>query len=259
MFVIRSAYFGQTITFNCKYDHKFKTHTKVFYRVNVDPVHVLNSSQSSQSSEEKFILTDRQKDHFTVTIRDISAEDDGVYLCGVERDGSDKPPSETSITHITFIKEIELNVYTTPFVISTSFLIGGIVIFNILYYVFVCVCVCVLHYKISKHRYRQNWNSTWATTDDISQAQEDFQDARRHTDPEPTHLYSTVQSTTIPSDTQNPIYSTVQSPTIPSDGLLYSSISFQKREESLSDATVRFRKEEIHCEYASVNHSISPN
>ncbi|XP_058636085.1 polymeric immunoglobulin receptor-like isoform X2 [Onychostoma macrolepis] len=112
MSVIRSAYIGQTITFNCKYDHKFKTHTKVFYRVNVDPVHVLNSSQSSQSSEEKFILTDRQKDHFTVTIRDISAEDGGVYLCGVERDGSDKPPSETSITHITFIKEIELNVYS---------------------------------------------------------------------------------------------------------------------------------------------------
>ncbi|KAF4118057.1 polymeric immunoglobulin receptor-like isoform X1 [Onychostoma macrolepis] len=110
--VIRSAYIGQTITFHCKYDHKFKTHTKVFYRVNVDPVHVLNSSQSSQSSEEKFILTDRQKDHFTVTIRDISAEDGGVYLCGVERDGSDKPPSETSITHITFIKEIELNVYS---------------------------------------------------------------------------------------------------------------------------------------------------
>ncbi|XP_016304278.1 polymeric immunoglobulin receptor-like [Sinocyclocheilus anshuiensis] len=108
--VIQTAYIGQTITFSCEYDHKFKKHTKVFYRVKGDPVLVLNSSQSSQSSEEKFILTDRQKDHFTVTIRDISAAERGVYLCGVERDGSDKPPSETSITHITFIKEIELNV-----------------------------------------------------------------------------------------------------------------------------------------------------
>lgn len=70
---------------------------------------VLNSSQSSQSSEEKFILSDSQKDHFTVTIRDISAAEHGVYLCGVERDGADKPPSE-KITHITFIKEIKLNV-----------------------------------------------------------------------------------------------------------------------------------------------------
>ncbi|XP_016114902.1 polymeric immunoglobulin receptor [Sinocyclocheilus grahami] len=82
----------------------------VFYRVKGDPVLVLNSSQSSQSSEEKFNLTDREKDHFTVTIRNISAEERGVYLCGVERDGSDDRPSKTSITHITFIKEIELNV-----------------------------------------------------------------------------------------------------------------------------------------------------
>ncbi|XP_042571967.1 polymeric immunoglobulin receptor-like [Cyprinus carpio] len=107
--VIRSAYIGQTITFSCEYEHGFKTHTKVLYRVNGDPVLVLNSSQSSQSSEEKFILSDSQKDHFTVTIRDISAAERGVYLCGVERDGADKPPSE-KITHITFIKEIELKV-----------------------------------------------------------------------------------------------------------------------------------------------------
>ncbi|KAL0151809.1 hypothetical protein M9458_052810, partial [Cirrhinus mrigala] len=110
--VIRSANIGKTITFSCKYDHKFKKHIKVFYRLNADPVHVLNSSQSSQSSEEKFILSDSQKDHFNVTIRDISTADSGVYLCGVERHKSDDQPSETSITHITFIKEIHLNVHS---------------------------------------------------------------------------------------------------------------------------------------------------
>ncbi len=110
--VIRTAVIGRTITFRCDYNHKFKAHTKVFYRVNVDPVHVLNSSQSSQSSEDKFILTDGQKDHFNVTIRDISAEDGGVYLCGVERNKSDKRSLKKSITHISFIKEIQLNVYS---------------------------------------------------------------------------------------------------------------------------------------------------
>ena len=109
--VIRDGYLGQkTITFRCEYDEKFKTHTKVFYRLNEDPVHVLNSSRSSQSSEEKFSLSDSHEDHFTVTIRDISAADGGVYLCGVERDKSDHRPSDQSITHITFIKEIQLNV-----------------------------------------------------------------------------------------------------------------------------------------------------
>ncbi|KAL1281496.1 hypothetical protein QQF64_000299 [Cirrhinus molitorella] len=110
MSVMRAAHIGQTITFQCKYDHGFEKHTKVLYRVNVGPVHVLNSSQSSQSSEEKFILSDSQKDHFNVTIRDISTADGGVYLCGVERDRSDKQPSETS--NITFIKEIHLNVHS---------------------------------------------------------------------------------------------------------------------------------------------------
>jgi len=111
--VIWERYLGQKkITFHCEYDEKFKTHTKVFYRLNKDPVHVLNTSkQSSQSSEEKFILYDSHKDYFNVTIRDISAADGGVYLCGVERDGSDQP-SETSVTHLTFIKEVQLNVHS---------------------------------------------------------------------------------------------------------------------------------------------------
>ncbi len=42
--------------------------------------------------------------------------------------------------------------------------------------------------------------------------------------------------------------------TIPSDGLLYAAVSFQKHEESLSDATVRFSKNEIHSDYAAVSH-----
>ncbi|KAL0153440.1 hypothetical protein M9458_051255, partial [Cirrhinus mrigala] len=40
-------------------------------------------------------------------------------------------------------------------------------------------------------------------------------------------------------------------PTSPSDGLLYAAVSFQKHEESLSDATVRFSKDEIHSDYAA--------
>ncbi|RXN08110.1 polymeric immunoglobulin receptor-like protein [Labeo rohita] len=43
-------------------------------------------------------------------------------------------------------------------------------------------------------------------------------------------------------------------PTIPSDGLLYATVSFQKREESLSDTTVRFSKDEIHSDYTEISH-----
>uniref|UniRef100_A0A673KRD5 Ig-like domain-containing protein n=1 Tax=Sinocyclocheilus rhinocerous TaxID=307959 RepID=A0A673KRD5_9TELE len=97
----------------------------------------------------------------------------------------------------------------------------------------------------------------------VLQAQEEIQDARRHSDsdPESTPLYLTVQLPTIPSDSQNPVYSTVQLPTIPSDSQnpVYSTVHGAPDEESLSDATVRFSKDEIHSVYASVNHSFTPN
>ncbi len=50
-----------------------------------------------------------------------------------------------------------------------------------------------------------------------------------------------------------------QLPTIPSDGLLYAAVSFQKHEESLSDATVRFSKNEIHSDYTAVSHLMRLN
>ncbi|CAM4454824.1 unnamed protein product [Leuciscus chuanchicus] len=295
---IRVGYLGQkTITFRCEYDEKFKTHTKVFYRLNEDPVHVLNSSRSSQSSEEKFSLSDSHKDHFTVTIRDISAADGGVYLCGVERDGSDHRPSETSITHITFITEIQLNVSetmtsqdegksettspdleretsqdegksetTSPDPETTTSQDEGesettssgperetsqdnsvssvIVVVSVgLILLAVCLVLMLLKIKYScKHGIMSS--SDRRETGDHEMVQD--------SDPTSTPLYSTVQLPTIPSDSQNPLYSSVQLPTIPSDSqnplyssipsdrVLYASVSFQKHEESLSDATVSF-------------------
>ncbi|RXN32328.1 polymeric immunoglobulin receptor-like protein [Labeo rohita] len=48
-------------------------------------------------------------------------------------------------------------------------------------------------------------------------------------------------------------------PTIPSDGLLYAAVSFQKREESVSDATVRFSKDEIYTDYAMISYRMKLN
>ncbi|XP_059407700.1 uncharacterized protein LOC132142078 [Carassius carassius] len=234
--VLQTAYKGQTITFHCEYDHTFQTQTKLLYSVNRDPVLVLNSSQSSQSSEEKFILSDSHKDHFNVTIRDISAADDGVYLCGVEIYGSSK-----EMTYIAFIKEIHLKVSGFPVTAV------GLVL--------LAVCLVLMLLKVKYRRKHDVISSDRRETGDHETDQEEIQVS----DPASTPLYSTVQLPTIPSDSQNPVYSTVQLPTMPSDELLYTAVSFQKNEESLSEATVRFSKEEIHSDYASVNHSITPN
>ncbi|KAK9976464.1 hypothetical protein ABG768_021669 [Culter alburnus] len=59
--------------------------------------------------------------------------------------------------------------------------------------------------------------------------------------------------------TQSSVCSTAQLPTIPSGELLYASVSFQKHEESLSDATVSFSKDQIDCEYATVSHRMRLN
>ncbi|XP_052473595.1 polymeric immunoglobulin receptor-like [Carassius gibelio] len=220
--VLQTAYKGQTITFHCEYNHTFQTHTKLLYRVNRDPVLVLNSSQSSQSSEKKFILSDSHKDHFNVTIRDISAADDGVYLCGVEIYGPSK-----KITHITFIKEIHLNVSGFP---VTAVVSVGLVR--------LALCLVLMLLKVKHRRKHDVISSDRRETGDHETEQEEIQ---------------------VSDPGSTPLYSTVQLPTIPSDELLYTAVSFQKHEESLSEATVRFSEEEIHCEYTSVNYSITPN
>ncbi|XP_051560098.1 polymeric immunoglobulin receptor-like isoform X2 [Myxocyprinus asiaticus] len=106
--VFLTGYLGQTVTFNCEYPHIFKKHAKVFYSLERDPVHVLNTSHSSNKLE-KFSLYDSHVDYFNVTIRNLTPNDGGIYLCGVERDKSDNQLSQTSKTHISFIKEIHLN------------------------------------------------------------------------------------------------------------------------------------------------------
>ncbi|KAL1281401.1 hypothetical protein QQF64_000204 [Cirrhinus molitorella] len=57
--------------------------------------------------------------------------------------------------------------------------------------------------------------------------------------------------------THSPVHS--QLPTIPSDGLLYAAVTFQKHEESLSDAAVRFSKDDIHSDYAAVSRRMRTN
>ncbi len=43
-----------------------------------------------------------------------------------------------------------------------------------------------------------------------------------------------------------------QLPTIPSDGLLYATVSFQKHEDSVSDATLALSQDCIHSDYTTV-------
>ncbi|XP_043101465.1 uncharacterized protein LOC122349476 [Puntigrus tetrazona] len=186
------------------------------------------SVSSSNSEDHRFSLTEETSAGvFTVKIRDLREEDSGKYWCGEESSGS-------------FIfTEVQLHVtreMTSPTTKEETEKPGSSV--KVAVPVGLLLLALVTALILFKLKHRKHGTASSSET-----AQEVIQDARQHSvsDPESAHLYSTVQS-----------------PTILSDGLLYSSVSFQKHEESLSDSSVRFSEDEIHCEYASVNHSIGP-
>ncbi|KAL0151827.1 hypothetical protein M9458_052828 [Cirrhinus mrigala] len=202
------------------------------------------SSKSSKNG--RFSLTDETSAGvFTVIINNLRAEDSGKYWCGEENSGS------------FILTEVQLHVkggFSVIVAVSVGLILLALVIVLILFKLkHNKRDICFVHTGIISSTDRRQRG-------DHETAQEQIQDARHHsdTDPESTPLYSIVQLPTNLSDLQNPLYSTVQLPTIPSDELLYSSISFQKHEDSLSDATVKFSKEENCCDYASVSYSTTP-
>uniref|UniRef100_A0A8C1K9K6 Immunoglobulin domain-containing protein n=1 Tax=Cyprinus carpio TaxID=7962 RepID=A0A8C1K9K6_CYPCA len=245
--VTREASVGGSASISCK--HIRNQNQSVFCRGDQPNICIRDGVRVSSNNRinGRFSLTEETSAGvFTVNISDLREEDSGKYWCAEESSGS-------------FIfTEVQLHLTRVTAVVSVGLILLALV-------------TVLLLYKLKHNRHGEStvqsvqcltcmlFFMNWIFC--FLQAQEEIQDARHHSDsdPESTPLYSTVQLPTIPSDSQTPVYSTVQLPTIPSDGLLYSSISFQKHEESLSDVTVRFSKEEIHSDYASVNHSITPN
>uniref|UniRef100_A0A672K6V0 Immunoglobulin domain-containing protein n=1 Tax=Sinocyclocheilus grahami TaxID=75366 RepID=A0A672K6V0_SINGR len=179
-----------------------------------DGVHV----SSNNRTNGRFSLTEETSAGvFTVKISNLRAEDSGKYWCAEESSGS-------------FIfTEVQLHV-TGGFSVTAAVSVGLILLAVCLVLVLFKIKHCSKHGETQKHTTEHLINLSFS-------AQEEIQVS----DPESTHLYATVRSSTSPSD-----------------GLLYAAVRFQKHEESPSDATVRISKEETHCEYASVNHSITP-
>ncbi|XP_016119132.1 polymeric immunoglobulin receptor-like, partial [Sinocyclocheilus grahami] len=156
-----------------------------------DGVHV----SSNNRTNGRFSLTEETSAGvFTVKISNLRAEDSGKYWCAEESSGS-------------FIfTEVQLHV-TGGFSVTAAVSVGLILL---------AVCLVLVLFKI-KHCSKHDFvSSDRRETGDHEAAQEEIQVS----DPESTHLYATVRSSTSPSD-----------------GLLYAAVRFQKHEESPSDAT----------------------
>ncbi|XP_042573471.1 uncharacterized protein LOC109074595 [Cyprinus carpio] len=286
--VIHEASVGGSASISCK--HIRKQTQKFFCRGDQPSICIRDGARVSSNNRinGRFSLTEETSAGvFTVKISDLRVEYSGKYWCGEEISGSfiftevqlhltremttsntkretsqEKAEMTSSDTKKETVQETENPGFFVIAVVSVGLLLLALVIALILF-------------KLKHNKHGIISSTDRRQTGDHETTQEDIQDTR-HLDPEsdplystvelPTNpsdsqnpLYSAVQLPTIPSDSQNPLYSAVQLPTIPSDGLLYAAVSFQKCEESLSEATVRFSKEETQCDYASVNHNTSPN
>ncbi|KAL2086267.1 hypothetical protein ACEWY4_017326 [Coilia grayii] len=87
--LVRSALVGKNITINCTYPASSVNDTKYLYkkeRMSACPE--LASSLSPSRPGSKYSLADDTQEHVTtVTIRKLTAEDDGVYWCGMRTGG----------------------------------------------------------------------------------------------------------------------------------------------------------------------------
>ncbi|XP_067260323.1 trem-like transcript 4 protein [Chanodichthys erythropterus] len=227
-----TKYEGDDMSIQCKHHDE---HQKLFCKAHEPSMCVKDGVSLETIRDDRFSFSDEASAGvFTVNITDLREEDSGIYWCGA---------------HI--ITEVNLDVKKS---VSERIVVS-------------CVCVTLLLMGMSvlllfKLRYiktRDLHPSTDGTEMSGGEAPhaacdyENIRDVRQRSvsGTEENMIYSNIKLPTDSSDPPHTLYSTVQLPTIPSDGLLYASVSFQKHEESLSDAKVIFNNEEIYSEYTT--------
>ncbi|XP_050957216.1 polymeric immunoglobulin receptor-like [Labeo rohita] len=151
---------------------------------------------------------------FTVNITDLREEDSGIYWCGAQ---------VIRKVHLNVSKEKDRN-------------------FSMIIIISVCVILLLIGgFTLTVWKLRHKRRGITSASDK----------RKRKKNTMSLCADSRCDSLSDPGTAQ--MNSNDDLPTIPSDGLLYTAVSFQKREESLSDATVRFSKNEIHSDYTTIN------
>ncbi|CAM4451156.1 unnamed protein product [Leuciscus chuanchicus] len=155
-----------------------------------------------------------------VFFRELKAADAGTYRCGVNVSHYTE-----SFTELQLDVEDDFSMIIIICVCVSLLLIGGFTL-----------TVCKL-----RHMRRGRTSTSNKRTKNIISS---CADSRR-------------DSLTDPGSAQ--INSHDELPTIPSDELLYASVSFQKHEESLSEASVTVSKNELYSDYATVSRRMRLN
>ncbi|XP_026111128.1 polymeric immunoglobulin receptor-like [Carassius auratus] len=211
-----TKYEGDDVSIQCKHQDEDQ---KSFCKAHEASMCVKDGVSLEMIRDDRFSFSDEASAGvFTVNITDLREEDSGIYWCG---------------DHV--ITKVHLNVSKDK---NRNF--SRIIIIIIIIYV--CVILLLIPgftLTLCKLRHKRRGRISTSDKSKKKNMMSSCADSRH-------------DSLSDPGSAQ--INSNNELPTIPSDGLLYTAVSFQKHEESLSEATVRFSKNEIHSDYTSVSH-----
>lgn len=86
---VKSGYVGADIVINCPYPPDSNDTVKYFYRQrDISACPEVISSWGPEPNSRHALVDDSTAHVFNVTIRKLTAEDDGIYWCGVRAGGS---------------------------------------------------------------------------------------------------------------------------------------------------------------------------
>ncbi|XP_026999257.2 polymeric immunoglobulin receptor-like isoform X3 [Tachysurus fulvidraco] len=231
--ISKTAHAGEDLTVSCKYPKSYTSHLKFVCRWQKT---ASCSYNTSVKESKKYVKTgkislydDREKQIFSVSIRDVTEQDSGEYWCGAEVPRRSDQGYKVYFTRIDLTVTADLTPSSHPAGFSASTVITvSVILLLLLIGIIILILTLKNRHKMQAGTTFQNSGTDQGVSLDVHEYEE-LKDTRRlsASNAEVSTVYVTAQLPTISSDhhaayvkrelTTNPCDSAAQQPTIPSD------------------------------------------
>ncbi|XP_034537745.1 polymeric immunoglobulin receptor-like [Notolabrus celidotus] len=234
----RSPVVGQTFSYWCKYSESAPINK--FICKGEDPSVCQPLISNNNRTNGRFSMKDHPKDrNITITVRDVTAQDNGTYWCGAKRtDSSLSNPFYHRLSMIVVPSSKTTPVSTTQSTPASpkSPDRSGLVITVIVCVVALLLLFVLLSVLIYKRFSKRPKNGA------ASQHKEDY-------------VYEEIQEGVRNPNSMKSVYATVNFPTNPSASLQYSTINFKQSPDKAAGDSLILKPSYSACEYSSVRPS----